>query len=173
MPDIFDASAHRQPRETEKNLADESNPDTSQAVMTETPDQKPKSQKNVDDYSETMRREKPSNNIFKSFVPKPENVFFDSQHREEKVLLLLRRHPITQVPWIVISIIMFLLPSIFVSVGILDFLPPNFVFAVRVGWYLLVLGYVLESYLTWFYNVFIITDERVIDVVILPRLCRG
>jgi hypothetical protein len=59
---------------------------------------------------------------------------------------------------------MFLLPSIFVSVGILDFLPPNFVFAVRVGWYLLVLGYVLESYLTWFYNVFIITDERVIDV---------
>lgn len=31
-------------------------------------------------------------------------------------------------------------------------------------WYLLVVGYVFESFLTWYFNVFIVTDERIIDI---------
>lgn len=170
MPDIFDASAHHtqdEPVSAPETTTPEPTVDSAKVSpkVEPQPASKPsRARKNVDEYSETMSHEKPSNNIFRSFVPKPENVFFDSQHKDEKVLLLLRRHPITQLPWILISIVLILLPNIFNSIGLLDFLPANFQFAARLGWYLLVIGYILESYLTWFYNVFIITDERVIDV---------
>lgn len=167
MPDIFDASAHQQAKpsqsDTPKPKSVDPQPVTSESAppLSSSPD---RIVKDVDEYSETMRHETPSNNVFKAFVPKPSKIFFDSQHKEEKVLLLLRRHPITQLPWILISAILLFLPGIFIRLGILDFLPLNFQFAARIGWYLLVLGYVIESYLTWFYNVYIITDERVIDV---------
>lgn len=168
MPDIFDASAHQPKKPATKNISHDQTDKTAKETQKVTPSTKPAAvphhHRDVNEYSETMRHETASNNAFKSFIAKPSNIFFDSQHKEEHVLLLMRRHPITQLPWILIALVMMLLPSLFSSVGVLDFLPVNFQFAVKIGWYLLVLGYVLESYLSWFYNVYIITDERVIDV---------
>jgi len=150
MPDIFDASAEKSNR----------------GGTTSDPEEvrSHKLVRDVNEYSMVMRDEQPSNNPFKSFVAKPEKIFFDSQHYEEKVLLLLRRHPVTQLGWILISIAMIFAPILFFSVGVLDFLPPNYQLAALIGWYLILTGFVLESFLTWFYNVYIITDERVIDV---------
>ena len=170
MPDIFDASVHQPTDDSTKEptvpKSEKSTDSKSEFGMSqsESSPKRSKKIKNVDEYSETMRNEKYSNNFFRSFLAKPENVFFASQHKDEKVLLLLRKHPITQVPWIAISIALLFLPNIFFSIGLLSFLPANFQFAAGLGWYLLVMGYVIESYLTWFYNVYIITDERVIDV---------
>lgn len=120
--------------------------------------------KDVNEYSATMRHESASNNALKSFVPKPTRIFFASQHFEEKVLLLLRRHPVTQLGWIATAFLLLLVPFLFSAIGLLTFLPANYQFAGMVGWYLLVIGFSLESFLSWFYNVYIITDERVIDV---------
>ena len=38
------------------------------------------------------------------------------------------------------------------------------------GWYTLTLGFALETFLVWFFSVFIITDERIIDVDFLSLL---
>lgn len=159
MPDIFDSSTTATPRQ---NPPDETS--TESISISESNDENTKLCKPVNEYSQVMRNEVASDNPFKSFVAKPEKIFFDSQHFEEKVLLLLRQHPATQIGWIVIAIVLVFLPILFNSISLLDFLPANYQFASMVGWYLVILGYILQSFLSWFYNVYIVTDERIVDV---------
>ena len=124
-----------------------------------------KKHRHIDDYSETMRSERPSKSSFSAYMPKPEKVRFSNQATTEKVILLLRQHPITQITWIFTAVVMGFIPLLFGSVSVFtSIFPGNFQLAVVVGWYLLIVGYVLESFLKWFYNVYIITDERIIDV---------
>lgn len=46
----------------------------------------------------------------------------------------------------------------------LNFLPARYFPIILIGWYLLVFVYVFENFLLWFYNIYIITSERIIDV---------
>lgn len=91
-------------------------------------------------------------------------VRFENQHEKEEVILLLRQHYATQLPWIIGSLLGLLVPMIFNVVPVLDFLPGNYQFMVMVGWYLLLVAYVYEKFISWYYQVFIITNDRVIDI---------
>jgi hypothetical protein len=117
-----------------------------------------------DEYSEVMRNEQNSRSSFQAFVPKPFAIHFNNQTGDEIILLLLRRHPITQVGWILTAIILALTPFGLGFLPIVAQMPGTYVFAALVGWYLMLVGFVFESFLTWFFNVYIITDERIIDV---------
>lgn len=130
----------------------------------ESKDRKPQSMRHVDEYSSVMRQEAPSRNLMNAFAAKPVRTSFDSQHTEEEILLLLRQHPITQLKWILIAILLIFLPFLFSYVGFLNFLPTRFHFAAAIGWYLMVVGFSLEAFLSWFFNVYIVTDERVVDI---------
>ncbi len=127
-------------------------------------DDPPPRKKHVDEYSSVMRKETPSRDPLQAYAPKPKQVFFDSQLHGEDVLLLLRRHPVTQIKWILIALLLILMPFFFTYVPIFNFLHGRFAVAGVVAWYLMVTGFVLESFLSWFYNAYIITDERVIDI---------
>lgn len=129
--------------------------------------------KHVDEYSAFMRTQAPSRNLFTAFAAKPVGVSFDTQHSDEQILLLLRQSVITQIKYIFVAIGLALMPALFSYAGILSFLPGNFQFIATIGWYLIVLGYVLEVFLSWFYNVYIITDERIIDVDFNSLLSRN
>lgn len=94
----------------------------------------------------------------------PDNVTFETQDHGEKVVLFLRRHPITNLGWMAIATLLILAPGLLANFPLLSFLPPNFQFVALLMWYLLVSAYVLESVFAWFFNVFIVTDERVVDV---------
>jgi len=171
MPEIFDSSkadkkpAHQHPHPLEATpedldvVAATDGEPLKKRLTTEI-----RKTKNVDDYSSVMRQMKPSHNPFAAFAAKPFNVAFDAQHKDEQVLLLLRQSLITQIKYVVIAIGLAFVPVLFNSVGMLSFLPLNFQFIANVGWYLMVMSYVLEVFLSWFYNVYIITDERIIDV---------
>jgi len=128
----------------------------------------------VDDYSEVMRREEPSKNPFDAFAPKPLMIYaFDSQLDGENVLLLLRRHPITQITKFLTVIVMLIVPFFFHQISFYYLLEGNFQTAILLLWYLIIVGYSLESFLTWFYNVYIITDERIIDIDFLSLIYRN
>lgn len=103
-------------------------------------------------------------NPLSSFAYKPENIKFETQEEQEKVVLLLRQHPIVNLPWIFVAVILVFAPSILSFFPLIDFLPLRFQFVAVLFWYLITLAYVLESALSWFFNVYIVTDERVIDV---------
>lgn len=94
----------------------------------------------------------------------PENLKFETMDSEEKVVLFLRKHFITNLGWISMAVLMALAPFVVDSVGILDSIPDNFRFMFMLIWYLVLSAYFLESFLTWYFNIYIVTDERIIDV---------
>lgn len=126
--------------------------------------QEPVPHRHVDEYSEVMRAEEPCTTVLASFAPKPTTFKFDNQDPSEHIILVLRQHPVTLIGKLLIILVMVFLPGFFGSVGVFDFLPGNFQFAALILWYLMIIGYSLEVFLSWFFSVYIITDERIIDV---------
>lgn len=105
-----------------------------------------------------------SHNPFSSFCYYPDKVNFINQDSEEKVILLLRRHPITNLGWILISFLMIIAPSFLSVFSPFTLLPGDYQLVLTLVWYLVTSAFILESFLKWFYNVNIVTDERVIEV---------
>ncbi len=119
----------------------------------------------LEDYSEVMKRERSSNNFFKTFIPKPSNIQINIQDKDEKIVLILRQHLITQVEKIFILLLaLIMIPAILNFAGFLDALPNKFAVAFDLFWLVLSFGLLTRSFLSWFFNVYVITDERVIDV---------
>jgi len=107
---------------------------------------------------------KTSQSPLAAYCYNPTHVHFIGADRDEKVHLLLRRHPITNVPWILSSILLIFLPLPLVYFPLLTFMPERFVIVTILFWYLATSAYILERFITWFFNVYIVTDERVFDV---------
>ena len=105
-----------------------------------------------------------------SIEEKPTNVKFESQDSDEKLYFLLRRHPITNVPWIILVIFFLLVPPIFLTYfsssidKINVYFPEKYQMMAIIFWYLGTLLLAFESFLMWYFNVYIITNKRVIDV---------
>ncbi|OGM10789.1 hypothetical protein A2Z22_02795 [Candidatus Woesebacteria bacterium RBG_16_34_12] len=94
----------------------------------------------------------------------PEKTEFINKDPEEKVILLLRRHPITNTGWIIVSFIMIIAPSFLTVLPFFESLTSGMKIIAVLIWYLLSLTYIFEKFLNWFFNVNIVTDERVFDI---------
>lgn len=116
------------------------------------------------DYSVLMASERPNGNPLAQFAVWPVGVKFESQDPKEEVLLMLRRHFITNVPWIFGFVAMILAPLTLSFFPVMDFLPDRFKTITLLFWYLFSVGFALEQFLSWYFNVYIVTDERVVDV---------
>lgn len=113
-----------------------------------------------------------------AFAIDPLNVHFATQGEDERVHLFLRRHFITNLTWIALSILLLLTPPVLVPLfgGALPFaslLIPNVLFVLTLFYYVIVFGTViLASFINWYFNVYIVTNERVIDVDFVNILYR-
>ncbi len=105
-----------------------------------------------------------SDNLLTSFASFPSKMSFETQDDDEEVILFLRQHPIVNVKWIIIAIFMLTLPSVFSFFPPYTTLPADFQFVVTMGWYMFVFGYTLAKFMGWFFNIYILTDERVVDI---------
>lgn len=103
-------------------------------------------------------------NPISAFALLPKGVNFETKNKGEKVVLLLRRHPLTNLRWVFLGLLMVLAPLVLGSFPILDFLPSNFKFISVLGWYMISVAFIFENFLSWFFNVNIVTDERIIDI---------
>ena len=102
---------------------------------------------------------------FSSFLVLPsDNVRFETQEPQEKILVILRKHWLTNIPWFVISFLLFFAPLVLQFFPLLASFPLKFQLVAVIGWYLILLMYIFERFLSWFFNMSIITDERIIDV---------
>ena len=100
---------------------------------------------------------------------------FESQTSDEQVLAVLRAKMITNFSWIFLSAILLLAPVVVLplslSFGLGNLLPANSQVAVigfLVVWYLLIFAFTFQSFLTWYFNLYIITNKRIIDTDFLP-----
>ena len=129
-----------------------------------------KTQKNIKEgvIKETHSQKKGNiSNMYSTFVENPDDVSFHHQEDDEKIILFLRRHFITNVPWILLTIILVLLPVLLpLGAGYLPFpsLPGNFAFVLICIYYLFLISFVLFNFLNWYYNLWIATNKRLIDI---------
>ena len=109
-----------------------------------------------------MHNLKTSHYLFHSFCIRPD-YRFESQHPKEQLILVLRAHPFTQLTWI--------LNSIFFIIGLilLNFLFFNFLSATQILFanlfgFSAIFAYIWFNFLGWYFNVGLITNERIVDV---------
>lgn len=107
--------------------------------------------------------------MFSSYLEHPTDFRFEGQDADEKILLVLRAHPITNLSWISLAVLLFLVPFIIsltlpffnLSLGVV---PGTFIAISLIINYLLVLLISFEGFLHWYFNVYIVTEKNIIDV---------
>src|SRR5260221_7251030 len=107
--------------------------------------------------------------IFSAFCEMPNGVTFETQEEGEIILLLLRKSFITNIAWVVFTILLALIP-----VGIAQFinientpltlLSPQYMFVLLALYYLVILSYAFISFITWHFNTALVTSERIVDI---------
>jgi membrane protein YdbS with pleckstrin-like domain len=107
---------------------------------------------------------KNSHSKLSSFSFYPGDIDFESRSNDEKVVLFLRQHFIVNVKWIFVAIVLFFVPSIANMFNVFSSLPSGFGLVISMAWYLITMAYALENFLNWYFNVYIVTNERVVDV---------
>ncbi len=108
-------------------------------------------------------------NLFSAFVQNPKDVCFENEESDEQVLLFLRRHFITNIGWIIGTILLSLLPLLLPFVlptieNSFSTIPKQFTEMFVLFYYLILLGFAFTSFLYWFYNVGIVTQKRIVNI---------
>lgn len=115
-----------------------------------------------------------STNPLTAYALYPEGVRFDTQTEEEQIILLLRKHWITNLPWLFLTFFLFFAPPIISPIlltrQVFPWVPANFFPVFAAIWYLLTFGFALVNFVVWYFNVYIVTNERIIDVDFLHLL---
>lgn len=99
-----------------------------------------------------------------SFRSCPEDIDFETREKDEKIILFIRAHPIVNIRWILVTVLLVFVPVVAKSFGILGSLPAGFELIINLFWYLITITYALENFLGWYSNVYFVTNLRVIDV---------
>ena len=103
----------------------------------------------------------------------PIETFMEAQDEGEEVKILIRRHPITNLGWILVTLIALIIPIIvFSDAGItflgLESILEMFSAKAKQGfvlmWYLWLFLFAVQNALLWFFNVLIVTNERLVDL---------
>lgn len=113
-----------------------------------------------------------THNPLASYCYYPERAKFVAADREEEIVLLLRKHPITNVGWILVASLMVLAPAFLSFFTFIELVPMRFQLFGVVIWYLITTAFIFEEFLSWYFNVYIVTDERVFDVDFVNLLYR-
>lgn len=109
-----------------------------------------------------MENNNKKSSVFYSYNLDPQ-IKFESHEDGEKIILLLRSHPFTQMSWILNSIFLFIL------IFILNFFIGNFfnigkIFIINCFAIVFILSYIWFNILNWYFNVGIVTNKKVVDI---------
>jgi len=102
----------------------------------------------------------------------PDKVGYVNLDSQEKTILLLRKHPITNLPWILTAFVMAFVPFFFTLIPFYEVFPEGYKVITTASWYLFVTAFVIEKFLSWFFNVDLITDERIMDIDFVSLMYR-
>lgn len=108
--------------------------------------------------------------FFPALFDHPTNISFAEQEADETIILFLRQHPIVNIPWILASLIASILPVVFIQLdtifnaGFFSNIPNSLLIAGLIIYYLLILGYAIEQFLHWYFNIYIVTNKHIVDV---------
>lgn len=145
------------------------NPPTEPITVEKTSPVAPQASK-IDKNNETDGRlkAKSGNPLFSAFSAFPSAINFEGEDQDERVVLLLRAHIITNVKWILIFIFLLLVPLVIfpllASLNMLSGISGGSGFVFTIFWLMASFTYAFINFLYWYFNVYIVTDERIIDI---------
>lgn len=99
----------------------------------------------------------------------PIPLHFEGEEEDEEVLIVLRAHPLVQIGWILSTIFFLFLPFIGL-LALFFFQPVGLPFSLITAtvaflvWALLILGVAFQQFLHWYFNLYILTDRRIVDI---------
>ncbi|MBI5619560.1 PH domain-containing protein [Candidatus Gottesmanbacteria bacterium] len=108
------------------------------------------------------------------FAVNPKGIRFETQEAKENVVLFLRQHLVVNVGWIALIALMVLAPTLFFPFFLrytpMPQLPIGYFVVGTVFWYVATFGFALANFLYWFFNIYIVTNERIVDIDFLYLL---
>lgn len=107
--------------------------------------------------------------IFSHYRANPSGVSFVNQEENERIILFLRKHFITNIPWILATLGLAILPPLVIGllrVSNVSFfpIPANLLIIILGFYYLVVFNFALVNFIVWFYHVGIVTQKRLLDL---------
>jgi hypothetical protein len=107
--------------------------------------------------------------LFTSYAVNPDGIRFETQEEKETIVLFLRQHVIVNVPWILLAFIMIIAPTVVLPLvfGLMKIpveVPRAYIFVGTIFWYVATFGFILAKFLGWFINIYIVTNQRIVDI---------
>lgn len=104
----------------------------------------------------------------RSLVAHPEGIKFEGEESDEEIILLIRAHLITNLSWTGLTLGFCLAPIILfpalASLGIMPAVGAGTGLVFVLVWYAVTFTYAFINFLYWYFNVQIVTNERIVDV---------
>ncbi len=99
----------------------------------------------------------------------PIPLHFEGEEADEKVLVVLRAHTITNIGWVLTSVFLLMIPYlalIYLVFASLENIPFSLWTALvaTLFWTLIVLGIAFQQFIHWYFNLYILTNKRIVDI---------
>ncbi|MBP9817459.1 PH domain-containing protein [Candidatus Shapirobacteria bacterium] len=101
---------------------------------------------------------------FSSFLVRPKVLRFIEQDSDETIILALRSHWFTNLHWILVALVAVIIPTLIPFNQFLNIFSSSFGFIFMIFWYIATFAYSFEKFLSWYFDLYIITNERVVDI---------
>ena len=106
---------------------------------------------------------KPISELWSSYS-KARNIEQELKTPQERVLLVLRAHPITNAFWILTTGLFFLLPLFFGQyINYININSNQQLFLIII-YYALVFSYAISKFYFWYFNIGVVTNQKIVDV---------
>ncbi len=130
------------------------------------------------DKKPNIQKLKASGNTLSSLMVTPSNINFSTQNKSEWIYIIARQSFILNIPWmfnlLVYSIgipLLILITNIYFHsfvAQIFSYLNQTQLFALLFGYFLSIFVYAVTNFSKWYFNVYIVTNERIIDYDFFP-----
>lgn len=110
---------------------------------------------------------------------RPKNVRFATQNKGEKIFILLRRHWITNFGWVFNNVLYLAIPWVILavlrlfSIDLTKMFETKLLLLILFFYYSVVFTNMLRHFSSWFYNLYLVTNERIVDYDYKPFVSRG
>ncbi len=108
--------------------------------------------------------------LMPDFFDSPTQIAFVAQEENEKIELLLRRHWVTNLPWMSLFLIGLFVPALLANIdsllglNLISQIPVNLFINFLIIWFLFLTAYAIESLLFWYFNIYIVTNLNIISI---------
>jgi len=131
----------------------------------EDPSEKSKTKfKNSDLKEEVYNLLGHSKSPFSNFLVNPKVLTFAERDPDEIIYLAVRPHILSNLKSIIFSFLMVIIPFLFSYLTFLDFLPLRYRISAIFFWYLLTFIFTFEKFLSWYFDFYLITNKRIVDI---------